>query len=124
MDKRIFLLKGRLSQNLGRNWTVEEMAAEATVSVAYLHRLFRMENGGTTPAAYLHHLRLEAAATMLADPECLLRISEIANAVGLSNESHFARDFKAKYSMTPTQYQKTQAEIHQSRPPNESDGQK
>jgi len=58
---------------------------------------------------------------MLAAPDCLLRISEIGAAVGLLNESNFARDFKEKYGMTPSQFQKYQAEIHQSRSPDESD---
>ncbi len=119
MDKRIFHLKGRLSQDLGRNWTVEDMAAELRISVPHLQRLFKGENGGLTPGAWLNDLRLEAAAAMLADPNCFLRISEIAVAVGLPNESHFAKTFKAKYGMTPTQYRKNQAEIHQSQAPNE-----
>jgi len=58
---------------------------------------------------------------MLSDPDCFLRINEIGTAVGLLNESNFARDFKEKYDMTPSQFQKHHAEIHQSRSPDESD---
>jgi len=123
MDKRIFHLKKRLSQDLGRDWTAEDMAVAANMSLSNFHRLFRITNGGVTPKAFLHDLRLDRAAEMLGDPECVLRISEIGNAVGLINESHFAADFKKKFGMTPTQYQTNQAEIHQSRPQNYSDGQ-
>lgn len=123
MDKRIFHLKKLLSQHLSRNWTVKEMAAVIAISVPNLHRLFRSEIDGTTPQAYLRDLRLDAAAKLLADPECFLRISEIGLAVGLKNESHFTGDFKARYGMTPTQYQKTQAEMYQSHQPDETDRQ-
>lgn len=94
------------------------------MSAPHLHRLFKSENGGLTLGAWLNDLRLEGAVAMLADPDCFLRISEIAIAVGLPNESHFAKIFKSKYGMTPTQYQRTQAEIHQSRRPSEHDEQK
>lgn len=124
MDKRIFHLKGRISQDLGKDWTLENMAAELHVSAPHLHKLFKAENGGMTLGAWLQDLRLEAAAAMLTDPDSFLRISEIAITVGLPNESHFAKTFKAKYGMTPTQYEKSQAEIHQSQSPNDPEEQK
>lgn len=65
MDKRIFHLIERLSKNLSRTWTVEDMAAEAKMSVPHLHRLFREETGGFTPNAYLRDLQLVAMAKML-----------------------------------------------------------
>ena len=117
MDKRIFHIKRKLSQYLGRSWTVEDMAAELRMSVANLHRLFKEENDGVTPKVFLYELRLERAREMLADPECFLGIGEIGVQVALGNESHFTQDFKAKYGMTPTKYRDHQAEIHQSRPP-------
>lgn len=64
--------------------------------------------------AFLHNVRLENAAEMLARPTCFLRIAEVASQVGLRNESHFTQDFKAKYGITPTEYRRRQAEIYQS----------
>ena len=116
MDRRIFHIKEKLSQDLGGSWSVGEMAAEFEMSVSYFQRLFK-EKAGTTPSAYLTDLRLDKAVEMLSDPNCFLQIKEIGFQVGLTNDSHFTSGFKKKYGMTPTEYRAHQAAIHQSIPP-------
>lgn len=118
MDKRLYHLKKKLSENLGRSWSVGDMADVAEMSVPNLHRLFRDQNDGSTPGTALHALRLKTARDMLVDPCCFLLIKEIGFRIGLKSESHFTRDFKAKYGMTPTKYRNHQAEIHQLLPAN------
>lgn len=56
--------------------------------------------------AYLNELRLEKARELLEDERCFLQIKEIGHQVGLVNDSHFTRDFKKKYGLTPTEYRK------------------
>ena len=116
MDKRIFHIKNKLSQSLGSSRSVEDMASDVHMSAPQFRKLFR-EEVGETFTEYRHCKRLEKAREMLADPLCFLLIKEIGIEVGLTNESHFTQDFKAKFEMTPTEYRKQQAEIHQSLPP-------
>ena len=120
MDRRIFHIKNKLSQDLGRSWSVEDMADHCRFSASHFRRLFK-EEVGITPAAYLNNLRLEKVREMLADPDCFLQTKEIGVLVGLTNESHFTHDFKAKFGMTPTAYRAHQAEIHQLKSLNESE---
>ncbi|HQX55950.1 MAG TPA: helix-turn-helix transcriptional regulator [Pyrinomonadaceae bacterium] len=117
MDRRIFHIKNLLSQDLGRSWSVEDMAAEVRMSATNLHRLFKQANDGVTPMAFLNERRLERAGEMLADSNCFLQIQEIGYHVGLTNNSYFTKDFKTKFGETPTEFRKRHSEIHQSTPP-------
>lgn len=117
MDRRVFHIKDKLSQNLGSPWSVDDMAAEVKMSATHFQRLFKEETG-VTPMAYLNDLRLEKAREFLADSNCFLLIKEIRSYVGLMNDSHFTNDFKAKFGMTPTDFRDHQSKIHQSNPQN------
>jgi len=39
-----------------------------------------------------------------------MNISEIAQHIGFSSRSYFARSFKAVYGMSPTEYQETKSQ--------------
>ncbi len=116
MDRRIFHIKDHLSQNLGRSWSVEEMADAVKLSTTHFKQLFK-EKVGISPMAYLLEIRLEKAREILVDPQCFLQIQEVGVKSGLSNDSHFSRDFKRKFGQTPTQCREQAAEIHQSNSP-------
>ena len=51
---------------------------------------------------YLKALRMQTACELLETTD--LSIKQIMLGVGIRDESHFVRDFKRKYGMTPTQY--------------------
>ena len=51
---------------------------------------------------FLKTYRLEKACELL--ETTLLSIKEITAQVGVKDESHFMRDFKKSYSVTPSQY--------------------
>ena len=120
MDRRGFHVKQKLSQYLGRSWSVEEMAEEVGMSASHFQHLFK-EEIGITPKAYLQSLRLEKARELLADSNRFLLIKEIALQVGLLNASHFTSAFKAKFGVSPSKFRDQHAKIHQSNP---QDGQK
>lgn len=58
---------------------------------------------GLSPIELIKNIRLEAGAKLL--KESSMNISEIAQHVGFSSRSYFARSFKAVYGVSPTEYQ-------------------
>lgn len=59
---------------------------------------------GESLAEYVRNIRLDKAAHLLR--ESTLNISEIKDEVGYTNSSHFARSFKQKFGISPTDYAK------------------
>lgn len=58
---------------------------------------------GLSPVDLIKSIRLEASAKLLR--ESRMNISEIAQQVGFSSRSYFARNFKEAYGISPTEYQ-------------------
>lgn len=90
-----------IEADLQRDWTVAEMAALLGVSAGQLRRLF-MRSLGAAPRQLLCNLRLEAAARLLADPG--IRVKEVQALVGIADASHFCRDFRDRFGVSPTEY--------------------
>jgi AraC family L-rhamnose operon transcriptional activator RhaR len=105
MDGRIFYLKERILENLQHDWTIEELAAQISVSAPYLQRLFKSETG-MPPMTYLRDLRLDKAREFLEADNKFYRISEIGYQIGISDDSHFTCAFKKKFGVTLTEYRK------------------
>lgn len=78
-----------------------EIANAAGRHEIHLAREFRRFYG-TSVGGYLRRLRSERAEQMLLKNEH--SIGEIAHACGYSNHSHFCREFKARFGVTPTAY--------------------
>jgi AraC family transcriptional regulator, alkane utilization regulator len=104
MDKRIFHLKKELHNKPEHQWTVKEMAEFTKMSETHFQKLFKV-NTGMPPIAYLSDLRLEKARELLEGDE-FLQIQEIRAKVGIWQDSHFTRDFKKKFGVTPKEYRK------------------
>ncbi len=80
----------------------ERVAAATGVSSRHLARLFAQE--GSSPGRYLQERRLERARQLLASPQGRrLDVAEVAYRHGFSSQAHFARAFKARYGMTPSE---------------------
>ena len=60
---------------------------------------------GLSPIELIKDIRLEAGAKLL--KESNMNVSEIAQHIGFSSRSYFARSFKAVYGMSPTEYQES-----------------
>lgn len=90
-----------LKLNLHRRITLEEIALSAQLSRSRLFHLFKSEVG-LPPGQYLKTLRLEKARQLL--ETTMLSIKEITAAAGFHDQSHFVRDFKKAYKLTPSQY--------------------
>jgi AraC-like DNA-binding protein len=76
-----------------------QVADALSMSVRYLHRL--LEPTGRTFSEHLLQLRLERAVARLRDPDCRLRIADIARDAGFCDISHFNRSFRRAFGDTP-----------------------
>jgi AraC-like DNA-binding protein len=71
----------------------------------YFARGFK-QSAGVTPHHYLTQKRVERAQDMLAHTD--LSLSEIALAVGFSDQSHMTRQFRQIVGITPGQFRWSQ----------------
>jgi AraC-like DNA-binding protein len=78
-----------------------EFAQSVNLSVWRLCHIFKSDVG-MPPMRYLRLLRMERAKDLL--ESSFLSVKEIAYRVGLNDESHFVRDFKATYGSSPSCY--------------------
>ena len=90
-----------IQADLPRHWTVGEMATPLGVSDTQLRRIC-MRSVGATPRQLLCNMRLQAAAVLLHDPG--IRVKEIQARVGIGDPSHFCRDFRDRFGVSPTEY--------------------
>ena len=114
MDGRIFHITEQLASNLNYDWTIEEMAGMVELSVPHFQRLFKI-NTGISPIAYLRDLRLKRACECL--ESSFHQLKQIRAYIGMPDHSHFTRDFKVKFGLTPTEYRRQHWEKIQSGTP-------
>ncbi len=101
MDPRLQSVTAQMKRELHRELSLRELAASVNLSLSRLHHLFKAETG-TTPAQYLRRLRMERARELLGSSS--LSVKQVLMRVGARDRSHFEREFKRIYGLTPTQY--------------------
>lgn len=109
MDKRISVLTECFQTKIKHQFSVKEMARMVNTSSSHLQQLFKIETG-ISPIQYLRQLRLERSRVQL--ETTFKQVKEIAVEVGMGDQSHFVRDFKKKYGLTPTGYRKQRWKSH------------
>lgn len=77
---------------------VVELAQEVNLSESHLTRLFRAETG-SSPGRYDREARLDRARELIVGS--FKSIKEVMAAVGWSDPSHFCRDFKQRFGVSP-----------------------
>lgn len=101
MDHRVHRAIAFIEDNLYRKINPDEIAHSVNLSYSRLRHIFNSEFG-TSPMHYLKLLRMQEARVLL--ETTFLTIKEIVAKVGLTDESHFVRDFKRINGCTPAQY--------------------
>lgn len=101
MDPRVQKVLRLMKEDLSRRLTPREIARAVNLSPAHLRYLFKAETGMSI-MQYQKALRLEEARRLLENT--FLSGKEIMIRIGITDESHFVRDFKQSYGMTPAQY--------------------
>ena len=91
----------RISENIHKKLTLEELATMVHISVPYLYKLFQ-EHLGTSPGKYIAKIRIEECKVLL--QEGRLTMGQIAEAMGYSSQQQFSRQFSAICGISPTQY--------------------
>ena len=80
-----------------------QLAAAVGVSLRRLQELFHER--GRHISDYIWERRLEVAAARLTDPACAhLTIGLLAYGSGFTSQAHFARRFKERHGLTPTEF--------------------
>lgn len=101
MDRRIQIVIALIEGRISASQDMNGLARQVNLSPSRLRHLFKNETG-KTPAQYLKCRRLQQAALLL--KTTFLSVKEIANQVGISNTSHFVKEFKKVYGVAPTSY--------------------
>ncbi|WP_276372250.1 ATP-binding protein [Chryseolinea sp. H1M3-3] len=101
-EKFIAKVRSIVEANIGNSFfSVEMLAAEMNLSRAQLFRKLKALIN-TSPSEYIHDLRLQRAAKLIrakAD-----NVAQIGYAVGFNEQSYFAKRFRKKYGVSPTEY--------------------
>lgn len=92
-----------LSSDLGRRWTLAEIAAEVGVSPVYLTQVFQQVEAMPL-YRYQLRLRLARALDLLGQYDDLTTLSMD---LGFSSHSHFSSAFRLAYGRTPAEFQRS-----------------
>lgn len=84
------------------NYSPLRMAEQCNVSLRHLERRFKLEVG-FTPRVWLKRQRLTTALVRL---QGTTSIKEIAYGLHYCQVSHFCRDFKLQFRMTPSEFRR------------------
>jgi AraC-like DNA-binding protein len=90
-----------MRSNAARRLTVGAIAKRVGMSASHFAHRFRAV-ARVTPMRFLKTLRLQEARLFLVERGA--RASEAADRVGYSSASHFTRDFKSHFGVTPGEY--------------------
>jgi AraC-like DNA-binding protein len=91
-----------LTSDLGRRWTLADIAADVGVSPVYLTQVFQQVEGMPL-YRYQLRLRLARALDLLGSHDDLTTLSM---ELGFSSHSHFSSAFRQAYGRTPKEFQR------------------
>src|SRR5204863_8756687 len=94
--------------DLGRDWSVTDLADVAGMSSRTLQRQFRIFLGNT-PRAALADIRFKAARRRLLQGLPDAKITDVALGCGLPHGGRFSVEYRRRYGETPSQTLKRQA---------------
>jgi YesN/AraC family two-component response regulator len=101
-EKFLQTVMSYLEENLTNSQlSVEELSKHVGMSRSSLYSKV-LELTGQTPVEYIRSVKLEKALVLLEKSD--MNIAQIAYSVGFSTPNYFAKSFKAKYNVLPSEY--------------------
>jgi len=100
-------VEATLRERYAENLSLDELAAGSHVSADHLVREFR-RRFGCTVGDYIRQLRIDFACRKLAEDKASL--TQIAEAAGFADQSHFSRVFRKQVGLAPGAYRAQQRE--------------
>jgi AraC family transcriptional regulator of arabinose operon len=110
MDRRVQIVIKFMEVYLDRPLSLNDLARSVNLSPWRLSHIFKSETR-TPPLQYLRTLRMQQAKVLL--ETTFLSVKQIMTEVGVRDGSHFVRDFKTTYGLSPTRYRQSFFRIFQ-----------
>jgi signal transduction histidine kinase/DNA-binding response OmpR family regulator len=110
-EKLLSRIVGLLEENLANpNLSVEFLSKQVGMSRSSLYNKL-LELTGQTPVEYIRSFKLDKAAVLLEKRD--LTIAEVAYLAGFSTPNYFAKAFKTKFNMLPSEYAARARKVNQ-----------
>jgi AraC-like DNA-binding protein len=100
-DDRLWRLWEMVAADVGRDWTLDELAHRAHVSAEHLRRLCRRALG-RTPMHHVTWLRMRKACELLSTTN--LKVETVSHTVGYQNPFVFSNTFKKWIGWRPSEH--------------------
>lgn len=100
----LFDIARYLDQHYARDLTLQDLADHFFLSREYISRKFKQQFGENV-IEYLSRVRIDKSKLLLHNP--LLKIADVAQAVGYQDEKYFSKVFKKRVGVSPNEYRKT-----------------
>jgi transcriptional regulator GlxA family with amidase domain len=101
MNPKVRSIRNFLNANLHRQIRMAEITTLAGLSRSRIDNLFKSELR-QSPMQYLQELRLKKACQLL--ETTAMKITQVGLAVGYQDHSHFFRNFKKQFGLTPSEH--------------------
>lgn len=95
-------LAKKIVANFSVDYSVEGLSKESGLSQAKLQEGFKLLYTRTV-TEYIRHVRLEASRDFISTTD--MNISQVVYTIGFSSRSYFSKIFKAKYGISPSEFQ-------------------
>jgi AraC family transcriptional regulator of arabinose operon len=102
-DIRILTAVKLVNANFNQNFDFNSLAETLNLSPSRLRHLFKTETG-TSFIKYLRLVRMRRAKHLL--ETSFLSVKETARRVGITDATHFVRDFEKEFGLSPDRYRK------------------
>lgn len=103
-QKKMYRLRWQIVSDPEKRWTVEEMAAMASLSVSRFHAVYKLMFN-SSPMKDVIKAKIDRAKSLLLMDE-KPTLSEVSERLGYKSQQHFIVQFKAVTGMTPGAYRK------------------
>lgn len=104
IDSVVYTIKEEIQNNVGKNYTLDELSEKYAINKFYLIRAFK-KNIGESIVEFVTKVKMVDAQRQLANTNN--SIKSISYSLGYQNQYYFSRVFKSYFKMSPKQYRES-----------------